>query len=106
MAIINFNPNNNQIPKAGQTNSSSTKTGPEHSPSVSTDRHASTDSIDLTDSAKLIHHLEEQLRRLPIVDSNRVSLARENLNSGNYQISSQSIAVKLTRYESLLQKAI
>ena len=101
MAIIDFNPNNNVINKAGQTTS---KTANSNEKSNNDSRNATpTDSVNLTDSAKLIQHLEEQLRLLPIVDSDKVSLVKENLNSGNYHISSDNIANKFSQYEVFLQ---
>lgn len=101
MAIIDFNPNNKPINKAGQTISRTDK----NSEKTNNDSHhtAPTDSVNLTESAKLIQHLEEQLRLLPIVDADKVSLVKENLNNGNYQISSQNIANKFSQYEIFLQ---
>ena len=106
MAIINFNLNSNTINKAGQSTRTTTETNEQSSSSVSNDRSSATDTIALTESAKLVQHLEEQLKLLPVVDTEKVSQVRENLNSGNYRISSDTIADKFTQYESLLQNAI
>jgi negative regulator of flagellin synthesis FlgM len=63
------------------------------------------DTIVLTESARQIQQLEKQLGSIPVVDAEKVAEVRENLNSGNYLISSERIAEKFTRYESLLQQA-
>ena len=63
------------------------------------------DTIVLTESAKQLQQLEKQLGSISVVDAERVAEVRENLNSGNYTISSDRVAEKFTRYESLLQQA-
>ncbi len=63
------------------------------------------DSITLTESAKLIQQLEKQLGSVPVVDSDKVAEVRENLNSGNYSISTERVAEKFVRYESFLLQA-
>jgi len=102
MAIINFNLNSNTINKAGQSTQATTENKESGTSSVTNDRPSATDTIALTESAKLVQHLEEQLKLLPVVDTEKVSQVRENLNSGNYQISSDTIADKFSQYESLL----
>ncbi len=63
------------------------------------------DTIVLTDSARQIQQLEKQLGSIPVVNTEKVAEVRENLNSGNYTISSERIAEKFTRYEAFLQQA-
>jgi negative regulator of flagellin synthesis FlgM len=106
MAIINYNLNNTTINKAGQSKQATTQNKEVNTASATSNRTAATDSIALTESAKLIQHLEEQLKLLPVVDTEKVSHVKENLNSGNYQISSDRIADKFYQYESSLLNVI
>lgn len=66
---------------------------------------ASLDTLSLTSSGKFIQQLDKQLESLPVVDAEKVAVIKENINSGNYQVSSQRIAEKFTLYESYLQAA-
>jgi flagellar biosynthesis anti-sigma factor FlgM len=63
------------------------------------------DTIVLTESARQIQQLEKQLGSIPVVDADKVAEVKENLNSGNYTISSDRVAEKFTRYEFFLQQA-
>jgi flagellar biosynthesis anti-sigma factor FlgM len=60
------------------------------------------DSVTLTESAKLLQNLEKTLEDQPIVDKQRVEQARQNINSGNYQINSDVISSRLVQHELLL----
>lgn len=60
------------------------------------------DTVKLTESAKLLQKLEKTLEDQPIVDSQRVDLVRQNINSGNYHINSDVISSRLVQYEMLM----
>lgn len=65
----------------------------------------STDTVTFTESAKLIQDLEKKIKATPVVDAEKVAKVRENLRSGNYNISPERIAAKLLQYETLLETA-
>ena len=106
MAInINNDVNNAQI---GQTtkNKQTSQTGQSGNANTNNIGSQATDTISLTDSAKLIHTLEKQLENIPVVDATKVAQVRENINSGNHTISSDIIAAKFLQYEAQLSKAV
>lgn len=67
--------------------------------------HKSADTVTFTESARLIQDLEKKIKAMPVVDAEKVAKVRENLSSGNYNISPERIAAKLLQYESLLGTA-
>lgn len=105
MAIINFNLNNGTINKASQSKQEITPNKAENASSATDSRATTSDSVALTESAKQIQSLEEKLKLLPIVDTEKVSEIKDNLDNGSYQISPETIAYKFTQYEALLQDA-
>jgi len=60
------------------------------------------DTINLTDSAKLLQKLEKTLKDTPVVNSDRVAQIKENINSGNYAISAERVATRFSSFEALL----
>ena len=59
----------------------------------------SPDSINLTDSATRIKALEEQVARLPIVDTKKIEQIQNSINDGTYEINPERIAEKMIRFE-------
>ena len=59
----------------------------------------SPDLINLTDSASRIKALEEQVARLPIVDTKRIEQIKNSINNGTYEIKAEQIAEKMIRLE-------
>ena len=57
------------------------------------------DSVSLTGSAQRIQALEEQVARLPIVDTQKVEEIRTSINSGTYEFNSERIAEKMIQLE-------
>jgi len=60
------------------------------------------DTVNLTDSARLLQKLEQNLKDTPVVDSERVAKIKEDINSGNYAISAERVATRFSNFESLL----
>jgi len=105
MAISLDNINTSQVNNSGKSNQSSTINKNENGHGQKNSSSTSVDTLSLTDSAKLIQQLEKQLEEQPIVDAERVSEVRQNINSGNYIISSEKVAEKFALYESYFQAA-
>ncbi|NOQ79418.1 MAG: flagellar biosynthesis anti-sigma factor FlgM [Gammaproteobacteria bacterium] len=57
------------------------------------------DSVNLTDSALRIKALEEQISRLPIIDTQKVEQVRSSLSDGTFEFNSERIAEKMINYE-------
>ena len=57
------------------------------------------DTVELTSSAKLLERLEKSLKSLPAVDSQRVLEIRSAIESGDYEINSKAIADAMMRIE-------
>lgn len=59
----------------------------------------SPDLVNLTDSASRIKALEEQVARLPIVDTKKVEQIQNSINAGTYEINPEQIAEKMIQFE-------
>jgi len=105
MAISIDNINNTQVNNSGKSNQTTSVNKDGSKAAVNNESTSSIDTISLTDSAKLIQQLEKQLVAQPVVNAEKVSEVRQNINSGNYIISSERVAEKFTLYESYLQAA-
>ena len=57
------------------------------------------DSVNLTGSAMQIKTLEEQISRLPIIDTQKVEHVKNSLSDGTYEFNSKRIAEKFINYE-------
>ena len=57
------------------------------------------DSVNLTGSATRIKALEEQVARLPIVDTQKVEEIRNAINNGTFEFNSDRIAEKMIQFE-------
>ncbi len=57
------------------------------------------DSVNLTSSVQRIKALEEQISRLPIIDTQKVEQVRHSLSDGSFEFNSERIAEKLISYE-------
>lgn len=55
------------------------------------------DTVQLTDSAKLLERLEKNLAETPAIDSARIDAVRADIESGNYAINADKIADALLR---------
>ena len=93
MAISINDVNSSQINTATQSKQVSGNGKETHIESQKELTQKSTDTVTFTESAKLIQDLEKQIKSIPVVDSDRVAKVRENLNSGNYNISSDNLKI-------------
>lgn len=57
------------------------------------------DSVSLTDHSVRIKTLEDQIARLPIIDTQKVEQIRNSLSNGTFEFNSERIAEKLISYE-------
>jgi len=60
---------------------------------------ASGDTVELTDSARLLQRLETMLANAPMTDRVRVEAVRQALANGAYEIDPQRIAAQVLRLE-------
>lgn len=63
---------------------------------------SSSDTVNLTSSAKLLAELDQTLAGLPAVDSGRVAEIKTAIENGDYQIDSGAIADAMIRLDRLL----
>jgi len=60
---------------------------------------ASSDTVNLTSSAKLLERLDKTLESLPAVNAERVAEIRNAIESGDYEIDSDAIADAMVRLD-------
>ena len=86
--------------KVDDTGSSRKVSGDSVAPQGAATGSASTsDTVELTSSAKLLERLEKSLESLPAVDSGRVEEIKTAIENGNYEIDADAIADALIRFE-------
>jgi len=61
--------------------------------------NASSDSVDLTDTASKLQQLEQSLADIPIVDSGRVDAVTQSISDGQYKINNEKIADGIIKSE-------
>src|SRR4029079_12843953 len=59
----------------------------------------STSNIDVSDTARTLAALEEQISGLPVVNESRVEAVRRALDEGRYHVDAQRVADKMMRFE-------
>lgn len=64
-----------------------------------TQQAASTDTVELTSSAKLLERLEKTLASIPAVDQSRVDAVKTQIENGEYRIDSERIAEAMLRLD-------
>ncbi len=60
---------------------------------------ASSDTVSLTSSAKLLERLDKTLDSLPVVDAARVAEIKAAIEDGNYEIDAEAIADAMIRLD-------
>lgn len=60
---------------------------------------STSDTVELTSSAKLLERLEKTLASLPDVDAARVADVKAAIENGNYEIDADAIADALLRFD-------
>jgi negative regulator of flagellin synthesis FlgM len=63
---------------------------------------SATDSVNLTGTASQLRTLEQQLASQPVVDTQRVSAIRHEINSGQFSVNPERIADKMIQIESMI----
>ncbi len=58
-----------------------------------------TDTVNLTSSAKLLERLDKTLESLPAIDAERVAEIKSAIENGDYEIDSDAIADAMTRLD-------
>ncbi len=57
------------------------------------------DSVSLTDMSQRLKAMEQQIARLPIIDTQKVEQVKNAINSGTYEFNSERIAEKMIQFE-------
>ncbi len=65
-------------------------------------KQVTTDSVELTDNAKLLHKLADGIDEVPAVDNDKVNAIKQAIANGEYKVDSEQVAKKLAQFESLL----
>lgn len=60
------------------------------------------DSVNLTGTASHLRALEQQLAAQPVVDTQRVSAIRHEINSGQFTVNPERVADKMIQIESMI----
>lgn len=62
------------------------------------------DTVNLTDSAQTMQHMERTLANTPAIDHNRVDAIRQAIANGQYRVNSQRVADGLLRADQAMAK--
>ena len=60
---------------------------------------STSDTVNLTNSAKLLERLDKSLASLPAVDAGRVAEIKSAIENGNYEINADAIAEAMIRLD-------
>ncbi|MBS0611931.1 MAG: flagellar biosynthesis anti-sigma factor FlgM [Proteobacteria bacterium] len=61
------------------------------------------DQVTLTQSARDLQQVATAVANAPVVDSNRVEMAKRAIDNGTYQVNAGKIADKILQFEKLLK---
>jgi len=86
-------------PHAQTTSPVASQPGEQSSTAVPTQ---SSDTLNITSSARLLQDLESRARELPVVDTERVDQLRQALDNGTHAANPDKITQKLLQFESYL----
>lgn len=92
----------NNIPGANPPQATDTRQmGGARSPAPRNDgtRPAQDDSVTLTDTARRLGELQNQVAQQPVVDDQRVERIRQALTDGSYAVDNARVADKLFQFE-------
>ncbi len=96
---IDINNINNNTTQTRKLNEKYVKLVDSESGSVSDSNKTTKDSVSLTDMSQRIKAMEEQVARLPIIDTQKVEQVRTAINNGTYEFNSERIAEKMIKFE-------
>jgi negative regulator of flagellin synthesis FlgM len=91
--------------KSGKTSTTEVAGAPAQLPPKPAQQElAATDTVELTGSGKLLAQAEDMLAAIPAVDSAKVALVRQAIESGDYVIDADKITDALLRSDLELSK--
>lgn len=106
MPIDMNNINNLQARTAGKP--ATEKSEAVTTPSTRSEGQSNTETVDqsvqLSDRAKNMQRVTQELERVPVVDTSRVESIRQKLASGTYMVDSTQVAEKMMSQESFQTK--
>lgn len=85
--------------KVGETRTTSKVSADTAAPEKSPQAVSTDDTVNLTNSAKLLERLDKSLESLPAVDAGRVAEIRSAIENGNYEIDADAIAEAMIRLD-------
>ncbi len=85
--------------KVDETRTTSKVSGDAAAPGTAPTTAASRDTVNLTNSAKLLERLDKSLASLPAVDAGRVAEIKSAIENGNYEIDADAIAEAMIRLD-------
>ena len=75
-------------------------------PAASVVAAQSSDTVRLTGTASQLRGLEQQLAAQPVVDTQRVSAIRHEINSGQFIVNPERVADKMIQIENLISSKL
>ena len=96
---IDINSINNNTTQTKKLNNSYVKLVDSESGNVADSSQAAKDSVSLTGMSQRVKAMEEQIARLPIIDTQKVEQVRTAINNGTYEFNSERIAEKMIKFE-------
>ncbi len=99
-------PNNVRV-GGGVSADQRTEAKPESQHTVSGDSSAAgrDDRVSITSAASALQQIEEQLARLPDVDTRRVTAVKQALENGSFDIDANRVAEKLIAFDTAMQRS-
>ena len=88
-----------QVATSAPVRARSAEAGGKNAPAQARESVASSDSVRLTDDAKLLQQAERAAAEAPDVDESRVAQIKQAVADGTYQVDPKAIAAKLARME-------
>ena len=96
---IDINNINNTTTQTRKLNDKYVKLVNSESGNVADSNKTTGDSVSLTGMSQRIKAMEEQVARLPIIDTQKVEQVRTAINNGSYEFNSERIAEKMIKFE-------
>ncbi len=85
--------------KVGEAGTTSKVTADTAAPGKAPKTASAGDTVNLTNSAKLLERLDKSLANLPAVDAGRVAEIKSAIENGNYEIDADAIAEAMIRLD-------